>query len=222
MREHLSSVCRLALALLAGAACLGLAPARAATVIDQTFTANPITATSAFTNTTTGARRAQTLTVGVAGTLSEVDIQLTSSTTMVSFTGFNILSTTGGVPNSGTAGIIGTGSFVSQTSTEAIFSTSLAVTVGEVIAIEPLTASLTLRWAAQNFPVSFTGGQDFNTPPGSTTFGAFSGSVDGFTTHVTTPSIIPLPAALPLFATGLGALGLLGWRRKKKAAALAA
>jgi hypothetical protein len=26
----------------------------------------------------------------------------------------------------------------------------------------------------------------------------------------------PLPAALPLFATGLGALGLLGWRRKRK------
>jgi hypothetical protein len=25
-----------------------------------------------------------------------------------------------------------------------------------------------------------------------------------------------LPAALPLFATGLGALGLLGWRRKRK------
>src|SRR6185503_4223697 len=32
----------------------------------------------------------------------------------------------------------------------------------------------------------------------------------------------PLPAALPLFAGGLGALGLLGWRRKKKAEALAA
>jgi hypothetical protein len=28
-----------------------------------------------------------------------------------------------------------------------------------------------------------------------------------------------LPATLPLFATGLGGLGLLGWRRKKKAAA---
>jgi hypothetical protein len=27
----------------------------------------------------------------------------------------------------------------------------------------------------------------------------------------------PLPAALPLFATGIGALGLIGWRRKRKA-----
>jgi hypothetical protein len=33
------------------------------------------------------------------------------------------------------------------------------------------------------------------------------------------PSPIPLPAALPLFATGLGALGLLGWRRKRATAA---
>jgi len=32
----------------------------------------------------------------------------------------------------------------------------------------------------------------------------------------------PLPAALPLFASGLGALGLTVWRRKKKAAALTA
>jgi hypothetical protein len=31
----------------------------------------------------------------------------------------------------------------------------------------------------------------------------------------------PLPAALPLFASGLGALGLFGWRRTRKAAALA-
>lgn len=29
----------------------------------------------------------------------------------------------------------------------------------------------------------------------------------------------PIPAALPLFATGLGTLGLLGWRRRRKAAA---
>jgi len=32
-------------------------------------------------------------------------------------------------------------------------------------------------------------------------------------------NIVPLPAALPLFATGIGGLGLLGWRRKRKAQA---
>jgi hypothetical protein len=40
---------------------------------------------------------------------------------------------------------------------------------------------------------------------------------------VTSVSATPLPAALPLFASGLGALGLFGWRRKRKnASALAA
>ena len=29
-------------------------------------------------------------------------------------------------------------------------------------------------------------------------------------------SAVPIPAALPLFVSGLGALGLLGWRRKKR------
>jgi hypothetical protein len=38
-----------------------------------------------------------------------------------------------------------------------------------------------------------------------------------------TMSATPVPAALPLFATGLGALGLFGWRRKRNnAAAIAA
>ena len=46
------------------------------------------------------------------------------------------------------------------------------------------------------------------TPP---TFNA-AFSLDGVATT-------PLPGALPLFATGLGVLGLLGWRRKRKNAA---
>ena len=36
---------------------------------------------------------------------------------------------------------------------------------------------------------------------------------------VAAPGEIPSPAALPLFSSGLGALGLLGWRRKRKATA---
>jgi hypothetical protein len=41
--------------------------------------------------------------------------------------------------------------------------------------------------------------------------------------RITGASVTPLPAALPLFATGLGAMGLFGWRRKRKnTAAIAA
>lgn len=37
--------------------------------------------------------------------------------------------------------------------------------------------------------------------------------------QIGTASATPLPATLPLFATGVGAMGLLGWRRKRKNAA---
>ena len=41
-------------------------------------------------------------------------------------------------------------------------------------------------------------------------------------TNTGSVTLTPLPAAFPLFATGLGALGLLGWRRKRKNAAATA
>ena len=45
----------------------------------------------------------------------------------------------------------------------------------------------------------------------------YLGLITGFS--FVPPGQTPLPAAFPLFATGLGALGLLGWRRKRKGAA---
>jgi hypothetical protein len=48
-------------------------------------------------------------------------------------------------------------------------------------------------------------------------FGASSPpSITNTTISLVSTPLTPLPAALPLFATGLGALGLLGWRRKRK------
>jgi uncharacterized repeat protein (TIGR01451 family) len=60
--------------------------------------------------------------------------------------------------------------------------------------------------------------------PGLWTNTAFATSTDtnvnGANSSVNvTVGATPLPAALPLFATGIGALGLLGWRRRRKAAA---
>jgi len=44
-----------------------------------------------------------------------------------------------------------------------------------------------------------------------------TGAVGAIGATLSPPSFVtPLPSALPLFATGLGALGLFGWRRKRK------
>jgi hypothetical protein len=53
------------------------------------------------------------------------------------------------------------------------------------------------------------------TAPGVYNVGPISISSDAVLT-VSDVATTPLPAALPLFATGLGAMGLLGWRRKRK------
>jgi hypothetical protein len=66
---------------------------------------------------------------------------------------------------------------------------------------------------------------DFNGSPGNSASirgGTFSDLNKAFTFQILGSELAqtPLPAALPLFATGLGALGLVGWRRKRKAAAI--
>jgi hypothetical protein len=49
-----------------------------------------------------------------------------------------------------------------------------------------------------------------------------SQSLSGYIIEYDTTGTTPLPAALPLFASGFGGLGVLGWRRKRKKAARAA
>ena len=50
------------------------------------------------------------------------------------------------------------------------------------------------------------------------TNGEYSGSNIGLDLRVHL-SAVPLPAALPLFGTGLGIMGFIGWRRKRRMAA---
>jgi hypothetical protein len=60
---------------------------------------------------------------------------------------------------------------------------------------------------------------EYGAVTGNTGFGCCSSETGGAFT-VSEIGATPLPAALPLFATGLGGLGLLGWRRKRKAQAV--
>lgn len=71
-------------------------------------------------------------------------------------------------------------------------------------------------WHLFNFAVTGTGSDTLMFQAVGTS-DSFGGSLDDVSLNAT-----PLPAALPLFATGLGALGLFGWRKKKKRSAPAA
>jgi hypothetical protein len=57
---------------------------------------------------------------------------------------------------------------------------------------------------------------------GDVAFWGFTGP-GGYSAQVNPyASVVPLPAALPLFAAGLSIMGLLGWRRNRKPAAIPA
>ena len=75
-----------------------------------------------------------------------------------------------------------------------------------------LDSSITNGTDLTNTVVAFL----FGTTPDFTRTATFTGSTPPGGSGLGTT---PLPAALPLFAGGLGALGLLGWRRKRRAQA---
>jgi hypothetical protein len=104
------------------------------------------------------------------------------------------------------------------------YSTSLLLTTNEIytieIAIEADTAVfLPYPWTTSSLVIADLDPNFFIDPsvPNASQY-----TIE-YSPGIVATSATPLPAALPLFATGLGALGLLGWRRKRKnAAALAA
>jgi hypothetical protein len=93
-------------------------------------------------------------------------------------------------------------------STSAILETvNLPVTTSaHSITVDPLTGDVFVPLAGTSGPMGV------NSCPTSLGCIEVFGSV----------SATPLPATLPLFATGIGAVGLFGWRRKRKNAAIAA
>ena len=72
---------------------------------------------------------------------------------------------------------------------------------------------------ALNDPLHFVGFQVVWASPAESAFASFGNISTSMPTLTYATATTPLPAAFPLFATGLGALSLLGWRRKRKALA---
>ena len=99
-------------------------------------------------------------------------------------------------------------------SNDAIFSFDL---ISDQILVSPLIFSLVI--VAEQ-------GCKFQTSPNTCRelFGSFGGKArTDFINPITLEGqlvAIPLPAALPLFGTGLGILGFMGWRRRRKAQAV--
>ena len=115
-----------------------------------------------------------------------------------------------GVPNIGDAFFAFDGSAQGTAQTGAMITLSNISGTVELTPGAPSTEiAFTLTSSINGNATQFNNGVQ-GTVTGRSLTQAFSGA---------TPPAIPLPAALPLFATGLIGLGLLGWRRKQKAAA---
>lgn len=183
------------------------AAAQATPILDQNYV-SPDDGTGSI-SVASGFRRAMTFSVGLSGTLTEVDVQVPNGSMTL-----NILSTSGGVP---TDTVVGTGSLLWQTGGWTAFTTSLAVTAGQVLALEPVCSNTLCSTWTFSQPNTYAGGEDFFVNPSYAIYNfTATGTGDHFRTYVDTASSVPEPATLALFGAGLA--GMVARRRRRKAA----
>ena len=185
-------------ALLAVLLAMGASNVGATPMLDQIYF-NPVTNVfSGSSSEDNSFRRAQTLTVGLAGVLDHVDMRGIAGSTM------RILATTGGKPTF--AVLASTGSrFTTDDGWISwdLSSSGLSVVPGEVLAMDMLEG----EWFG-HFPQGYAGGADYflNVSVGTRSF-RLNGQADSF---IRTFVDVPHPASEPASSGGLLALGLAG------------
>lgn len=111
------------------------------------------------------------------------------------------------------------GAFVEDTSVEISQDGVIFISVGNAagatssIDIDPYLILASLDWSTQ---FSFVRLTDLSTGNATASPGADIDAVGAISSSAPV-SAVPVPAALPLFGTGLAIMGFLGWRRKSKA-----
>ena len=183
-------------ALSAALTLIGPGAAQAAIVQDQSYLVSSGSSFSTSTTDISSFRRAQTFTVGVTGTLVEVDLSIAPISIFPSSIGrLNLLSTSAGVPTA----IVQTSPILTSTLVGGFldFTFSLNVTAGEVLAFELVTTRdpslASPLFINGSNPGSYAGGSDFflNTEFGINNFTPTTGDVN-FRTFVDGP-VSPVP-----------------------------
>lgn len=202
-------------------------PAIAAQTVDQQYVApadSIYTLPFGFEGDVGSVHRVQTATVGMAGTLSQVDIQYQPALGDPVFTGFNVYATAaGGLP---THTLLGMGSLVREEGGWASFTTSVRVALGDIIAFEPTYVFSVAKpfgtsgWLYEHGVYNpYPGGASYDASNDGAYF--ISGIDLGFRTYVTADAVpgspVPEPAGWALFIGGFGVVGSTMRRRKSNA-----
>ena len=156
----------------------------------------------------------------LATTYQYVGLPYTTNTDPANF-GSNMTGTvTFSFDTTGVTGVFGLGSITNLQLTSGVYTSDLVdsssaftLTNGAITMWNVLAEVGTVSLFAINLPLSF---EAFDRATGLVDIANISYDISTGLGAWTPVAETPLPAALPLFATGLGTLGLFGWRRKRR------
>ena len=202
------------------------AVAQATIVQDQSYLVSDGDTFSTTTTDISSFRRAQTFTVGVTGTLVELDLSIDPISIYSSAIGsLNLLSTSAGVPTA----ILQTSPTLTNTLVGGFldFTFSQNVTAGQILAFELVTTRnpslATPLFINGSDPGGYAGGSDFllNTEFGFNSFTATNADLN-FRTFVDGPvSPVPEPSTWAMMILGFCGLGFMTYRKRKSSLTLA-
>lgn len=203
------------------ALCAASELAKAGPVVDQSFQ-GPANVAHSFS---VGPQEAQVFTVGLAGNLVQIDVNLERPTIIpVGNLFFDIVNASGGVPPLANAPVLASGSvplasIPASATSDSLTGFSIPVSVGQQLAIVLTTDEFFFdpAWLFQDGG-TYPNGEAFarhSSPPNSPWFDQSGDFL--FQTFVDPTAATPEPSAIALFGLGLAGMLGYGWRRRRAA-----